>query len=163
MSSRRASGGYASVAPTTAPSGSDLRSRRSRGLEGSVSHRRFETRCLADGREVAPAVRADDPDLILLDLVLPGRDGITVCRELRAFTDTPVIIVTGRVDEIDRLVGLELDADDYICSHSARVSWSLASTRSCGGLAAEKRQHRMRVSSSTAKATRQRSTGSRCH
>lgn len=60
-------------------------------------------------------MRADDPDLILLDLVLPGRDGITVCRELRAFTDTPVIIVTGRVDEIDRLLGLELDADDYIC------------------------------------------------
>src|SRR2546426_327283 len=47
----------------------------------------FETLCLADGREVAPAVRANDPDLILLDLVLPGRDGITVCRELRALTD----------------------------------------------------------------------------
>ena len=75
----------------------------------------FETLCLADGREVAPAVRANDPDLILLDLMLPGRDGITVCRELRAFTDTPVIIVTGRVDEIDRLLGLELGADDYIC------------------------------------------------
>ena len=75
----------------------------------------FETLCLADGRDVAPAVRANDPDLILLDLMLPGRDGITVCRELRAFTDTPVIIVTGRVDEIDRLLGLELGADDYIC------------------------------------------------
>jgi two-component system, OmpR family, response regulator BaeR len=79
----------------------------------------FETLCLADGREVAPAVRASDPDLILLDLVLPGRDGITVCRELRAFTDTPVIIVTGRVDEIDRLLGLELGADDYICKPSS--------------------------------------------
>ncbi|HEY3180362.1 MAG TPA: response regulator [Casimicrobiaceae bacterium] len=76
---------------------------------------KFETLCVTDGREVAPAVKANDPDLILLDLMLPGRDGIAVCRELRTFTDTPLIIVTGRVDEIDRLLGLELGADDYIC------------------------------------------------
>jgi two-component system response regulator BaeR len=75
----------------------------------------FETRCLADGREVAGAVRTGPPDLILLDLVLPGRDGIAVCRELRMFTATPIVMVTGRVREIDRLLGLELGADDYIC------------------------------------------------
>ena len=75
----------------------------------------FETRCVADGRDVASAVKTQAPDLILLDLILPGRDGITVCRELREFTDTPVIMVTGRVDEIDRLLGLGLGADDYIC------------------------------------------------
>src|SRR5439155_26697042 len=75
----------------------------------------FETRCVADGRDVASAVKTQAPDLILLDLMLPGRDGIAVCRELREFTDTPVIMVTGRVDEIDRLLGLELGADDYIC------------------------------------------------
>ena len=75
----------------------------------------YEARWLADGRDVAPAVKTQTPDLILLDLMLPGRDGIAVCRELREFTDTPVIMVTGRVDEIDRLLGLELGADDYIC------------------------------------------------
>lgn len=75
----------------------------------------FEARWIADGREVVPAVKADPPDLILLDLMLPGRDGLDVCRELRTFTDVPLVMVTARVEEIDRLLGLELGADDYIC------------------------------------------------
>lgn len=62
-----------------------------------------------------PAVRAEPPDLILLDLMLPGRDGLDICRELRGFSNVPVIMMTARVDEIDRLLGLELGADDYIC------------------------------------------------
>lgn len=70
---------------------------------------------LADGREVAPWVREHDPDLILLDLMLPGEDGMSVCRELRRFSDVPIVMVTARVEEIDRLLGLELGADDYIC------------------------------------------------
>ena len=122
----------------------------------------FETLCLADGRDVAPAVRANDPDLILLDLVLPGRDGITVCRELRAFTDTPVIIVTGRVDEIDRLLGLELGADDYICKPFsprelvARVNAVLRRSRG-GGAAAP--HARLVIDSQSYQATLD---GSRC-
>ena len=75
----------------------------------------YATRCLADGRLVVPAVRAAEPDLILLDLMLPGRDGVEICRELRTFSDVPIIIVTARVEEIDRLLGLELGADDYVC------------------------------------------------
>lgn len=75
----------------------------------------YATSCLADGRLVVPAVRAHAPDLILLDLMLPGRDGIEICRELRTFSDVPIIIVTARVEEIDRLLGLELGADDYVC------------------------------------------------
>ena len=75
----------------------------------------FATQCLADGRLVVPAVRAAQPDLVLLDLMLPGRDGIEICRELRTFSDVPIIIVTARVEEIDRLLGLELGADDYVC------------------------------------------------
>jgi two-component system, OmpR family, response regulator BaeR len=75
----------------------------------------FETQIIADGREVVPAVRKAAPDLILLDLMLPGRDGVDVCRELRTFTDVPIVMVTARVEEIDRLLGLEIGADDYIC------------------------------------------------
>ncbi|TMH40292.1 MAG: response regulator [Betaproteobacteria bacterium] len=75
----------------------------------------FETHTIADGREVVPWVRAQAPDLILLDLMLPGRDGLDVCRDLRTFSDVPVIMVTAKVEEIDRLIGLDLGADDYVC------------------------------------------------
>jgi two-component system, OmpR family, response regulator BaeR len=75
----------------------------------------YDTHCIADGRDVAPWVRANAPDLILLDLMLPGQDGLEVCRELRAFTDVPIVMVTAKVEEIDRLVGLDLGADDYVC------------------------------------------------
>jgi two-component system response regulator BaeR len=75
----------------------------------------FGTRMIADGREVIASVRAEPPSLILLDLMLPGRGGLEICRELRTFSDVPVIILTARVDEIDRLLGLELGADDYVC------------------------------------------------
>ena len=75
----------------------------------------YESSTVADGRAVVAAVQAFAPALILLDLMLPGRDGLDVCRELRAFTDIPIVMVTSRVEEIDRLLGLELGADDYIC------------------------------------------------
>jgi two-component system response regulator BaeR len=73
------------------------------------------TEHLGEGRSVVPFVRANLPDLILLDLMLPGRDGLEICRELRGFSEVPIVIVTARVEEIDRLLGLELGADDYIC------------------------------------------------
>jgi two-component system, OmpR family, response regulator BaeR len=75
----------------------------------------FATRVIADGLEVVPAVRATPPALVLLDLMLPGRDGLEICRELRGFCAVPIIMVTARVEEIDRLLGLEMGADDYIC------------------------------------------------
>lgn len=75
----------------------------------------FATRAMADGRQVVDAVRERMPDMVLLDLMLPGRDGIDICRELRGFSDVPIIMITARVEEIDRLLGLELGADDYIC------------------------------------------------
>lgn len=67
------------------------------------------------GDEVIPRVRSDPPAAILLDVMLPGKDGLAVCRELRTFSNVPVLMVTARVEEVDRLVGLELGADDYIC------------------------------------------------
>lgn len=75
----------------------------------------FAVTCIADGREVISAVRTRLPELIVLDLMLPHRDGLEICRELRTFTMVPVVMVTARVDEVDRLLGLELGADDYIC------------------------------------------------
>jgi len=75
----------------------------------------YQTRHTPDGLRVAQAVRSAPPDLILLDLMLPGLDGVEVCRELRQFSSVPIIMLTARVDEIDRLLGLEVGADDYIC------------------------------------------------
>jgi len=75
----------------------------------------FEPHSIANGLEVVPWVRAHSPDLILLDLMLPGRDGLDICRELRTFSDVPIVMVTARVEEIDRLIGLDLGADDYVC------------------------------------------------
>ena len=55
------------------------------------------------------------PDLILLDLMLPGTDGMSICKEVRKISDVPIIMLTARVEEIDRLLGLEVGADDYVC------------------------------------------------
>ena len=67
------------------------------------------------GEDTVETVRALAPALVLLDLMLPGKDGLTICREVRQFSEIPIIMVTARVDEIDRLLGLELGADDYVC------------------------------------------------
>ncbi len=75
----------------------------------------FDVEWISNGLDVVAAVRRTPPQLILLDLMLPGRDGLDICRELRGFTDVPIVMVTARVEEIDRLLGLELGADDYIC------------------------------------------------
>ena len=75
----------------------------------------FKVTWLANGLEVVAWVREQQPDLIILDLMLPGKDGLQIFREVRQFTDTPIIMATAKVDEIDRLVGLELGADDYVC------------------------------------------------
>jgi two-component system response regulator BaeR len=67
------------------------------------------------GEGVVDHVRAQPPDLLLLDVMLPGEDGLSLCRRLREFSDLPIILVTARVEEIDRLLGLDLGADDYVC------------------------------------------------
>lgn len=75
----------------------------------------FAASRLDNGLEVVSWVRENRPDLVLLDLMLPGRDGLEVCKEIRSFSAVPILMVTARVEEIDRLLGLELGADDYIC------------------------------------------------
>ena len=75
----------------------------------------YRSQVLERGDVVLEHVRAEPPDLVLLDLMLPGLDGIEVCKQIRAESSVPIIMVTARVEEIDRLLGLELGADDYIC------------------------------------------------
>ena len=75
----------------------------------------FEVSMLHRGDQVEAWVKTHETDLVLLDLMLPGKNGLDVCKSLRASTDVSIIMVTARVDEIDRLLGLELGADDYIC------------------------------------------------
>ena len=75
----------------------------------------FSCTHIADGAAVVDAIRRAPPALVLLDVMLPGRDGLSVCRDIRAFSRVPIIMLTARVEEIDRLLGFELGADDYIC------------------------------------------------
>lgn len=84
-------------------------------LEDYLVQAGFAVHRIADGSRVVPWVREQMPRLILLDLMLPGRNGLDICKELRSFSSVPIIMVTARVEEIDRLLGLELGADDYIC------------------------------------------------
>ena len=69
---------------------------------------------VADGKAMWQALEASRVDLIVLDLMLPGEDGLTLCRKLRVKSDVPVIMLTARGDETDRIVGLEMGADDYL-------------------------------------------------
>lgn len=75
----------------------------------------YEVLTAADGRQALRLAREAAPDLIILDLMLPEVDGLDVCRELRRSSQTPIIMLTARDEEVDRVVGLELGADDYIC------------------------------------------------
>jgi two-component system, OmpR family, response regulator BaeR len=75
----------------------------------------FEVAMLHRGDQVEEWLKAHPTDLVLLDLMLPGKGGLEVCKALRATSDVSIVMVTARVDEIDRLLGLELGADDYIC------------------------------------------------
>lgn len=75
----------------------------------------YEAASVGDGLAAVASVRAAPPAAVLLDVMLPGLDGIEVCRELRRFSRVPVMMITARVDEIDRLLGLDTGADDYVC------------------------------------------------
>ncbi len=75
----------------------------------------FAVSLIDRGDEAVARVRDKPPDAVLLDLRLPGKDGMSVCREIRSFSNVPILMITARVDEVDRLLGLELGADDYIC------------------------------------------------
>lgn len=75
---------------------------------------RFNSSSAYDGEQALEKARADNPDLIILDLMMPKRSGTEVCREIRRQSNVPIIMLTARGEEIDRVLGLELGADDYI-------------------------------------------------
>ncbi|MFU2316351.1 two-component system response regulator BaeR [Rahnella sp. PCH160] len=75
----------------------------------------YATQWLPDGHDVIAQVKTQPPALILLDLMLPGSSGLSICRDIRQFSDVPIMMVTAKTEEIDRLLGLEIGADDYIC------------------------------------------------
>ena len=74
----------------------------------------FDVGLAPDGLTAVQLARATEPDVVVLDLGLPGLDGIEVCRQLRTFTDCYVIMLTARTDEVDKLIGLSVGADDYL-------------------------------------------------
>ena len=74
----------------------------------------FRTSAAADGRAMRKVVSDSHIDLVLLDLMLPGEDGLSLCRSLRAESDIPIIMLTAKGDEVDRVIGLEMGADDYL-------------------------------------------------
>ena len=75
----------------------------------------YNTSILCRGDQVLNWLKKNPFDLMLLDVMLPGMDGIEVCRETRKFSAVPIIMITAKVEEVDRLIGLEIGADDYIC------------------------------------------------
>ncbi len=74
----------------------------------------FRISAMPDGRQIHRAIEDSHIDLVLLDLMLPGEDGLSLCRRLRARSSVPIIILTAKGDELDRIVGLEMGADDYL-------------------------------------------------
>ena len=85
-----------------------------RVLRGYLERAGFAVLTANDGREGLRLARQERPDLVILDLMLPGMDGLDVCRALRKDSELPIIMLTARVEETDRLIGLELGADDYV-------------------------------------------------
>jgi DNA-binding response OmpR family regulator len=83
-------------------------------VRGYLEREGFTVSCAEDGQAALAAVRADGPDVVVLDLMLPGLDGLEVCRRLRTFSDAYVLMLTARSEEIDRVVGLSVGADDYL-------------------------------------------------
>lgn len=106
----------------------------------------FKVECVHDGAEALAKARKEPPDLIVLDLMLPSVDGLEVCRQLRSEQETPIIMLTARGDDIDRILGLEMGADDYVPKPfnprelAARVKAVLRRTRLSESQAAQDRE-----------------------
>ena len=112
-------------------------------VRGYLQHEGFEVVVATDGPSAVESARAIEPDLIILDLMLPGFDGLEVCRRVRQFSDAYVLMLTARAEEIDRIIGLEVGADDYLAKPFsprelvARVKAMLRRPRSATAVASD--------------------------
>lgn len=117
-SEHRSSAGSARAGSTPVPGGKVLVVDDDRALAEMLTivlgNEGFETAVCATGRDAVAAYRSFNPDIILLDLMLPGMNGIDVCREIRAESGVPIVMLTAKSDTVDVVVGLESGADDYI-------------------------------------------------
>ncbi|TCS80786.1 response regulator YycF [Tepidibacillus fermentans] len=108
-------------------------------LKFSLEKEGYETFVSYDGETGIRMTKERNPDLILLDIMLPFKDGFEVCREIRSFTNTPIIMLTAKDNEIDKVLGLEMGADDYVTKPfsirelMARVKANLRRVKSIGG------------------------------
>ncbi|TXR51928.1 response regulator [Reinekea thalattae] len=84
-------------------------------LQTYMEREGYQVSVLSDGADAVEVIKQTEPEFIILDLMLPNKDGFTICKEVRQFSTVPIIMLTARVDEIDRLMGLEFGADDYVC------------------------------------------------
>ena len=80
----------------------------------ALTEKGYDVKSFEDGRSIAQEIRENPCELLLLDLMLPGKDGVSILKEIREFSDIPVIILTAKTDEFDKVMGLESGADDYI-------------------------------------------------
>ncbi len=85
-----------------------------RSLQALLGAEGYQVLCTADGAEAVQLAVAEEPDLILLDIVLPGLNGLQVCQQVRQSIYTPIIMLTAKSDELDKVLGLEMGADDYV-------------------------------------------------
>lgn len=84
-------------------------------LKDYLAREGYRVSLLDRGDRVIPFIKKENPSMVLLDIMIPYMDGKTICKEIRKFSDIPVIMITAKVEEIDRIIGFELGADDYIC------------------------------------------------
>ena len=85
-----------------------------KGIRFSLEQDGMEVDCAYDGEEALECILAEDYDLIVLDLMLPKMDGFEVCQHIREFSDMPIVMLTAKGDDMDKILGLEYGADDYI-------------------------------------------------
>ena len=85
-----------------------------KGIRFSLEHEDFEVECAYDGEEALEKVKEKPFDIILLDVMLPKLTGFEVCQQIREFSDVPIIMLTAKGDDMDKILGLEYGADDYI-------------------------------------------------
>lgn len=136
-------------------------------LAGYLVREGFDVSSTSDGPSAIAAVQASRPDVVILDVMLPGLDGIEVCRRIRTFSDAYILMLTARSEEIDRIMGLTVGADDYLVKPFsprevvARVKALLRRPRASGvtapapppGLAIDVARHVVRVDGSAVELT----------